>query len=154
MQNKLNSLSIGVNDKFIDATAIDNVVKTGIMFRNILILSIMIIFSIILITLQMNYFYKRDREFALLKINGLYYISLIKLAMLEILSMLIVSVLLSIFLYILFLLLLYSNSIMISINIKTMLLICFISLVAILTCELFATYFYFKNMVPESIIRK
>lgn len=155
LEEKLNNLSIGINNKFIDANTIDKIIKTGAMYRNILVIGIVTIFAILLIAMQMNYFYKRDREYALLKINGLNHKNLVKLSMIEILSKMLIAIVISITLYLfVMIIILCLNTNIGEVNISIAIHIYLMSASVIVISEFGATYYYLKKMIPENILRK
>lgn len=155
LQNKINKLPIGINNNFIDAASIDKIINMGMIYQNISIIAIMLIFSALLIVIQMNCFYKRDREYALLKINGLNHNDLIILTMIETIFKLLISMIISLLLYGLILIMLEFLGLSVGgVNIYEVIKISIICFSIIILSELVTSYIYLRNMVPESVLRK
>lgn len=93
--NDLIKMDIGVNHDFVNLEPLNNLIDSTSKLNLIIQIVLSVVFLILICTVQLNYFYKRNREFALLSINGLNSSHLLKLISIETLMKLIITFCLS-----------------------------------------------------------
>lgn len=81
--DELIDMDIGVNQDFVNLDALNNLVNSTSLLNSVIQTTILILFTILICTVQLTYFYKRNREFALLSTNGLSSNQLLKLVVME-----------------------------------------------------------------------
>lgn len=95
LRNQAKQLGFGVNEGQLDLDALNTLGQTTKNLRIIVLIVSISVFILMLSAMQINYFYKRKREFALLFINGLSNAELHKLSLLEIAMKLLIALALS-----------------------------------------------------------
>lgn len=95
--NELKAMDIGLNYDFVNLEALNNLVDSTSNLNFIMQIVVCTLFIILICMVQLNYFYKRNREFALLSINGLNSNQILLLIMIEAITKLVMTFFISIF---------------------------------------------------------
>lgn len=149
LYNELSVKDMGVNNFFDSIDELNTLMKNIELYRIMLISVIVCMTMIMFNTVELNYYYKRQREFSLLKINGIGYKRLLFLTMVEVFLQFMISVVF--------------NTIIISIVMliqgqisrvyNFLLLDLFVLGIVFLTSVVFNAQ-YLKKLIPEKVIRQ
>lgn len=147
---ELEGLEIGVNSDFSDIDGLNETIEHTTSLQIVTHIILFIVFFVLLCAMQLNYFYKRKKEFAILLINGLSHKEIVKL----ILSELIIK-LLSIFLLVVaipMILFLGINMIEVTILLQSYMFISLYYVFAVVVIFIISSI-VLKKVYPDQIIR-
>lgn len=88
----LKESNFGVNTDFTQINALETIIEYAKIIKVFLYICVFSIFYVLLLTLQINYFYKRKREFSLLYINGLSSQDIKKMILIEMILKILASI--------------------------------------------------------------
>lgn len=149
LKEKVLSNGLGVNEGTIDMQSLQDTLTTREKMQMMLACGIAFIFIMINLFQQLNYLYKRKKEFALLMINGLAKRNLIWLCLLELIMKFVITMILGFIILAIGGVCLNVMDILLA-NIKFAILMIFLLLVSVIT-----TYALFiQRYTPESILRE
>ena len=149
LKEKVLSNGLGVNEGTIDMQSLQDTLTTREKMQMMLAGGIAFIFIMINLFQQLNYLYKRKKEFALLMINGLAKRNLIWLCLLELIMKFVITMILGFIILAIGGVCLNVMDILLA-NIKFAILMIFLLLVSVIT-----TYALFiQRYTPESILRE
>lgn len=155
LNDALTKTSLGINRDFINIQALAEMLISMNRLKYMLLLAIVTFFTILLTVIQFNYFYKRNREFALLKINGISYQKLLTMTFLETLMKVVVSALVSILAYgILFVMSHYFKWQLLSFSLVGLGVMMLVVVLVILLATMISNLIYLARLNPEKVIRK
>lgn len=149
LYNELSVKDMGVNNFFDSIDELNTLMKNIELYRIMLVSVIVCMTMIMFNTVELNYYYKRQREFSLLKINGIGYKRLLFLIMVEVFLQFIVSVVFNII--IISIVMLIQGQISRVYNF--LLLDLFVLGMVFLTSIIFNAR-YLKKLIPEKVIRQ
>lgn len=155
LNDELQKTNLGINDDFVNIEVLNEIVKSTTQIKNIALTVITAIFLVMLMSMQMNYFYKRSREYSLLKINGLTYFDLTKLNLLESFIKILIATLISSVLFIFLYYCQYMAGLeLILMDIEGIIYFSLFNIMVNLVASLFLNAVYLKKLNPENILRK
>lgn len=149
LYNELSVKDMGVNNFFDSIDELNTLMKNIELYRIMLISVIVCMTMIMFNTVELNYYYKRQREFSLLKINGIGYKRLLFLTMIEVFLQFMISVVFNII--IISIVMLIQGQISRVYNF--LLLDLFVLGIVFLTSVVFNAR-YLKKLIPEKVIRQ
>lgn len=149
LYNELSVKDMGVNNFFDSIDELNTLMKNIELYRIMLISVIVCMTMIMFNTVELNYYYKRQREFSLLKINGIGYKRLLFLTMVEVFLQFMISVVFNII--IISIVMLIQGQISRVYNF--LLLDLFVLGIVFLTSVVFNAQ-YLKKLIPEKVIRQ
>lgn len=144
LYNELLNKDLGVNNFFKGLDEMNKIISNVEIFKIIITVSISLITLVTFTVVYSSYFYKRQKEFALLKINGLSHRNLLTLTIYEISFQLIVAGTMSIVM-----LLCYMRTC----QIFFFILIDLLLLVGVFGLTIFYNYIFLKKIIPEKVLR-
>lgn len=146
LNEELEQTRYGIINFFDNFDEMNQLISDLEFFKIVVTLSLLVFLIFLLITIQLNYYYNRRREFALLKINGLSYKDLVKLASFENLIKIIFGIVMGVCVFSIPLIILGKFSL------EYIFVDVIIGFVIILITYIF-NRMYLKKMVPENILR-
>lgn len=144
----LKQTPLGINLFFEYIEELNTLVNNVSFYKNVIVATIIAMSLIIFNTVEYNYFYKRQKEFALLKMNGLDNKMIFKLTCIELFMQFISSLILNIL--VLFVMLSIFKQIDLFIYIISIDILLFFVVIMI---TVILNYKYIKALIPESIFR-
>lgn len=153
LRDRIKTTKLGMNDAFSDIQALQNMDHTLRLIKVIASGVILIVCLFLLCMVQIHYFYKRDREFALLKINGLCRRHLMKLTFYEIMYRFLISLVVASLLFVGVVIITKLFSFAISFHLFSIICMVIIDLWITVVATLLFCFRYFNKMIPEDIIR-